>query len=227
MPISPPATPGSEVEPCPICQEPIAIDDQEITDCGHAFHTECLAKWFETTTTCPICRTVILTEPTSPPNVLTPSVLTPPQIDFVAERNIVCLFSGIGFLWYILAVLDGSCRWFEILSIIYNSFGMIGAIGHNLCLLYIYSTSWPFQAGILAMQYKDGTFGIPRNDTTVGNEYDPEVFITLYLFVYGFFSVIGFAATYRMMFRLRKYQIALNVYSRHLELTAGFYNSVV
>ncbi len=221
MPISPPATPGSDVEPCPICQEPIAVGDQEITDCGHAFHTECLATWVEIDATCPICRTVILSVP-SPP-----SVLIPPQIDFVTECNIVCLFSGIGFLWYVLAVLDGSCRWFEILSIIYNSFGMIGAIGHNLCLLYIYSTSWPFQAGILAMQYKDGAFDIPRNDTTAGDEYDPGVFITLYLLVYGFFSVIGFVATYRMVSRLRKYQIALNVYPRHLELRAGFFNSVV
>lgn len=221
MSISPPVTPGSDVDPCPICQEHLAIRDHRITECGHAFHVDCLTTWFESAATCPICRTVIL-------SVLNPpSVLTAPQIDFVAERNIVSLFSGIGFLWYVLTFLDGSRRWFEILSIIYNSFGMIGAMRHNLCFLYIYSTSWPFQAGILAMQYKNGAFGIPRNDTTTGDEHDSGVFTTLYLLVFGFFSVIGFVATYRMVSRLRKYQIALNAYSRHLELPAGFYNSVV
>jgi hypothetical protein len=145
----------------------------------------------------------------------------------VAERNIVSLFAGIDFVWYVLAFMDGSCRWFEILSIVYNSFGMIGAMRHNLCLLYIYSTSWPFQAGILAMQYKDGDFGISRNNTATGDERDPDVFATLYLLCFGFFSVVGFVATYRMVSKLRKYQIALDVYSRHSELPAGFYNSVV
>tara|TARA_Y100000389_G_C17379516_1_gene473543 strand:+ start:350 stop:814 length:465 start_codon:yes stop_codon:yes gene_type:complete len=154
-------------------------------------------------------------------------VLTAPQIDFVAERNIVSLVAGIGFVWYVLAFMDGSFRWFEILSIVYNSFGMIGAMRHNLCLLYIYSTSWPFQAGILAMQYKDGAFEFPRNNTATGDERDPGVFTTLYLLCFGFFSVIGFVATYRMVSRLRKYQIASDAYSRHLDLPVGFYNSVV
>lgn len=221
MSISPPATPGSDVDPCPICQEPLAMRDQRITECGHAFHADCLTIWFDTAATCPICRTVI-------PSVPSPlSVLTAPQIDFVAERNIVSLFAGIGFVWYVLAFMDGSCRWFEILSIVYNSFGMIGAMRHNLCLLYIYLTSWPFQAGILAMQYKDGAFGIPRNNTATGDERDPGVFTTLYLLCFGFFGVIGFVATYRMVSRLRKYQIALDAYSRHLDLPVGFYNSVV
>ena len=104
---------------------------------------------------------------------------------------------------------------------------MIGALRYNLCLLYIYSTSWPFQVGILAVQYKDGTFGSPRNDTTTGDGHDPGTFAALYICTYGFFSIIGFIATYRMVSGLRKYQIALNAYSRQLEPPVGFYNSVV
>ena len=37
-------------------------DQSELTDCvkikkcGHAYHNDCLKKWFETNNTCPLCR---------------------------------------------------------------------------------------------------------------------------------------------------------------------------
>ncbi len=39
---------------CPICLEVIQTQDMEITNCGHKFHKECLAK--VTTNKCPTCR---------------------------------------------------------------------------------------------------------------------------------------------------------------------------
>ncbi len=39
---------------CPICLEVIQTEDMEITNCGHKFHKECLAK--VTTNKCPTCR---------------------------------------------------------------------------------------------------------------------------------------------------------------------------
>jgi hypothetical protein len=223
MPISPPGTPGSDADPCPICQESIATCDQKITECGHAFHAECLGTWCETAVTCPVCRTVISSVPSSPIE------LAAPQIDFVTERNIVSLFSGVGFVWYTLTVLGGSSTWFEILSIIYNLCGMVGAMRHNLCLLYIYSASWPFQAAILilAVQYEAGALEGPRDDAKSDDPHDSMVFTALYLCACGFVGTVGFIATCRMVSKLRKYEIALHMSSRQLESPTGFYNSIV
>lgn len=39
---------------CSICLEPTSII--YLLDCNHQFHTECLNTWFQSQTTCPICR---------------------------------------------------------------------------------------------------------------------------------------------------------------------------
>jgi len=31
-------------------------------NCGHQFHTECIAKWLKTKNNCPICRQIVLNE---------------------------------------------------------------------------------------------------------------------------------------------------------------------
>lgn len=47
---------------CPICYDPFTGRPQTITECNHAFHTECLDDWIipefgtENTYTCPCCR---------------------------------------------------------------------------------------------------------------------------------------------------------------------------
>jgi hypothetical protein len=50
---------GSSDE-CPICIEPILpLDDGPAGPrlaCGHEFHRECLARWQERSSTCPLCR---------------------------------------------------------------------------------------------------------------------------------------------------------------------------
>jgi putative component of membrane protein insertase Oxa1/YidC/SpoIIIJ protein YidD len=48
-------------EPCAICQEGIDSSStvRRINRCQHAFHRSCIDPWFETSVTCPICRTDI------------------------------------------------------------------------------------------------------------------------------------------------------------------------
>lgn len=41
-------------DPCPICLEPIQINNSHLTACFHCFHDKCLALWSRDT--CPICR---------------------------------------------------------------------------------------------------------------------------------------------------------------------------
>ncbi|XP_065361991.1 uncharacterized protein LOC135955566 [Calliphora vicina] len=41
---------------CTICNDNLNSDDKTVTSCNHSFHTPCLARWLETSQTCPICR---------------------------------------------------------------------------------------------------------------------------------------------------------------------------
>jgi hypothetical protein len=41
---------------CPICMEPIGINDSCTTKCGHSFCLGCLAKSLQDRNTCPLCR---------------------------------------------------------------------------------------------------------------------------------------------------------------------------
>jgi len=45
-----------EIPECCICMEQI-VCQEEITSCGHKFHTDCIHKWCETNNNCPMCRT--------------------------------------------------------------------------------------------------------------------------------------------------------------------------
>jgi Ring finger domain len=45
---------------CPICFEDYEEDSvMTCTDCVHFFHKECLQKWIDTNSTCPICRQTV------------------------------------------------------------------------------------------------------------------------------------------------------------------------
>ncbi len=48
-------------EPCAICQEGIDTSSsvRRINRCQHSFHQSCIDPWFQTSVTCPICRTDI------------------------------------------------------------------------------------------------------------------------------------------------------------------------
>lgn len=39
---------------CPICYEEIGSGIQ--LKCEHVYHSDCISKWFDTKTTCPMCR---------------------------------------------------------------------------------------------------------------------------------------------------------------------------
>lgn len=59
---------GSLGESCVICQEPYAMGDSlvwlndDVTVCGHYFHTQCINEWLERHNTCPVCRYELPTE---------------------------------------------------------------------------------------------------------------------------------------------------------------------
>ena len=42
---------------CPVCLGVMSDGTSRQLDCGHTFHTRCLARWKRTSTTCPMCRT--------------------------------------------------------------------------------------------------------------------------------------------------------------------------
>ena len=42
---------------CSVCMEVIMTDDLQYLPCAHVFHRECISKWFDRSTTCPVCRT--------------------------------------------------------------------------------------------------------------------------------------------------------------------------
>ncbi|CAL4959600.1 unnamed protein product [Urochloa decumbens] len=41
--------------PCSICFEE-AAEATRLPGCGHGFHSECIGKWFQKASTCPVCR---------------------------------------------------------------------------------------------------------------------------------------------------------------------------
>ena len=45
----------SHSDPCSICMEPLHTNTVK-THCGHTYHVDCLKKWNEVNTTCPLCR---------------------------------------------------------------------------------------------------------------------------------------------------------------------------
>ena len=48
---------------CPICHVPIPSDALFTTVCDHQFCAECAGKWAEKSTTCPMCRKVVFSQP--------------------------------------------------------------------------------------------------------------------------------------------------------------------
>ena len=53
--------PATVVEPCCICQEDYADDeDMGRVECGHYFHTACIKQWLVIKNTCPICKKAAL-----------------------------------------------------------------------------------------------------------------------------------------------------------------------
>eukprot|EP01068_Selenidium_serpulae_P014228 Selendium_serpulae@DN6074_c0_g1_i2.p1 len=55
-------------ESCVICQEPYVADetiawlDDDVTICGHYYHTGCINAWLERHNSCPVCRYELPTE---------------------------------------------------------------------------------------------------------------------------------------------------------------------
>ena len=52
---------------CSICLSDCLNTDSRTTSCKHQFHKKCIAKWLNTHTTCPLCRTSIGKKNVTPP----------------------------------------------------------------------------------------------------------------------------------------------------------------
>lgn len=50
------------LQECSICQEELEVGNEiaEMPGCGHCFHNECVLKWFNLQSWCPVCRTKIM-----------------------------------------------------------------------------------------------------------------------------------------------------------------------
>jgi hypothetical protein len=53
---------SSEDRECPVCLAPFEADDnlRLLPGCNHVFHFDCIAAWFLSHTTCPLCRASLL-----------------------------------------------------------------------------------------------------------------------------------------------------------------------
>jgi len=53
---------SSEDRECPVCLAPFEADDnlRMLPGCSHVFHFDCIAAWFLSHTTCPLCRASLL-----------------------------------------------------------------------------------------------------------------------------------------------------------------------
>ncbi|KAE8056141.1 hypothetical protein FH972_012935 [Carpinus fangiana] len=53
---------------CSVCLGNYQADDklQEIPECGHIFHVDCIGRWLTTHTTCPLCRLSLLSSMETP-----------------------------------------------------------------------------------------------------------------------------------------------------------------
>ncbi|XP_059460166.1 RING-H2 finger protein ATL7-like [Corylus avellana] len=53
---------------CSVCLGNYQEDDklQEIPECGHIFHVDCIGRWLTTHTTCPLCRLSLLSSMETP-----------------------------------------------------------------------------------------------------------------------------------------------------------------
>lgn len=47
---------GDDPSNCTICKESLRLGDTFVTSCNHNFHLNCLQKWMDNISTCPICR---------------------------------------------------------------------------------------------------------------------------------------------------------------------------
>jgi len=50
---------------CPICLMPLGNKNDCVTECGHRFHTSCLLRAAQNNVACPLCRSELVSQPTS------------------------------------------------------------------------------------------------------------------------------------------------------------------
>lgn len=53
---------STKEEKCAICMEEMDINQTRLA-CSHGYHQECIARWLEQKSTCPICRHEVAIEP--------------------------------------------------------------------------------------------------------------------------------------------------------------------
>ena len=51
--------PSTENEDCAICMAPLE-DNAVPLECGHRFHHACISRWLQSSTTCPVCRSEVV-----------------------------------------------------------------------------------------------------------------------------------------------------------------------
>ena len=44
---------------CSICHNALACGTEQLSGCGHVFHTMCIHRWLRYCNTCPLCRRII------------------------------------------------------------------------------------------------------------------------------------------------------------------------
>lgn len=66
---------------CPICYDDYSGNDlRVINSCNHAFHSECIDRWFIGNRTCPMCRVNVIAPPNPPQNPSSNNSSQPPTV---------------------------------------------------------------------------------------------------------------------------------------------------
>jgi len=80
---------------CPICLDTLCDSScRKLTVCGHAFHPECIMKWLDSNTTCPLCRSSCVGHEVK---TVEPTVEVTP--------------SGVVYWWEETPTADGTTHW--------------------------------------------------------------------------------------------------------------------
>lgn len=143
----------STEEECLICFEDITNDTEQILECNHKFHKNCITNWYNVSTQkdCPICRTVITT---IEDNNFSQVIDLFNKIFFSWQRRLLILLLPINISFSIVSLVYYENIIICIFSITMDTIGYIGIFKLNQYILYIYLSLWFIKILVISTIYR-------------------------------------------------------------------------